>query len=103
MTGWTDFHHVLGDVDLGQLDELVVHRRQPALDLLGRHAGRDVEVDAAVRSTAAGLDLIVDSAGDLVAGKQVRGGAARGVVVLEPLIGFFLGFGVLPPLEHVGM
>src|SRR5262249_7565450 len=31
VTGRADFHRFLGDVDLGQLHELVVHRRQPAL------------------------------------------------------------------------
>ena len=100
VAGRADLHLVLGDVDLGQFHELVVHRRQPALDLLGRHPGRDVEVDAAVRAAAAGLDLGVDGAGHLVAGQQVRG-ATRRVVVLEPLVGFFFGLGVLP-LEDRG-
>ena len=58
----------------------------------------DVEVDPAVRGAAARLDLGDDGAGDLVAGQQVRGATGR-VVVLEPLVGFFLGFGVLA-LEH---
>ena len=40
VAGRPDLHLVLGDVDLGQLHELVVHRRQPALDLLGGHAAR---------------------------------------------------------------
>ena len=100
MAGRPDLHLVGGDVHLGELDELVIHRRQPALDLLGRHAGGDVEVDAAVRGAAAFLDLGVDRAGDLVAGQQVRG-APGGVVVLEPLVGLLLGLGVLA-FEDVG-
>jgi len=50
-----DFHRFLCDVDLGQLHELVIHRRQPALDLFGGQPRRDVEEHAAVRRVAAGL------------------------------------------------
>ena len=53
VAGRPDFHRLLGDVDLGQLHELVVHRRQPALDLLGGQPRRDVEEDAAVRRVTA--------------------------------------------------
>ncbi|SKU76636.1 Uncharacterised protein [Mycobacteroides abscessus subsp. abscessus] len=38
VAGRADFHVVLGDVDLGQLLELVIHRRKPLLDLLGGDA-----------------------------------------------------------------
>ena len=47
--GRADLHRLLGDVDVGQLLELVVHGRQLAQDLLGREPGRDVEEHAAVR------------------------------------------------------
>ena len=96
VTGRADLHRLLGDVDVGQLLELVVHRRQRRLISSVGMPRRDVEEHAAVRRAATGLDLGVDRAGDLVAGQQVRG-AARGVVVLEPLVGFFLGLGVLRP------
>ena len=37
VTGRPDLHRLRGDVDVGQLLELVVHRRQPAPDELGGH------------------------------------------------------------------
>ena len=49
VTGRADLHRLLGDVDVGQLLELVVHRRQPLVDELRCAARRDVEEDAAVR------------------------------------------------------
>ena len=47
-----DLHRPRRDVDVGQLLELVVHRRQLAPDVLGREVA-DVEEDAAVRRAAA--------------------------------------------------
>src|SRR6185437_1802111 len=82
VAGRTDLHRLGGDVDVGQLLELVVHRGQPLLDVVGRAAGGDVEEDAAVRGAAAGLDLAVDGAGDLVAGEQL----GRAPVVLLVLV-----------------
>ena len=35
VAGRADLHRLLGDVDPGQLHELVVHRRQAPVDLLG--------------------------------------------------------------------
>ena len=49
VAGRTDLHRLLGDVDVGQLLELVPHRREALLDDLGRQARGDVEEDAAVR------------------------------------------------------
>ena len=98
VAGGPYFHRLFGDVDAGQLFELVVHRRQPLLDLLGSQPRGDVEVDPAVRAAPAGLDFGVDRAGDLIAGQQV-GGATGRVVVLEPLVGFLLALGVLA-FEH---
>ena len=43
VAGRPDLHRLLGDVDVGQLLELVVHRRQPLADLLGRQPAGDVE------------------------------------------------------------
>ncbi len=71
VAGRADLHRLGGDVDVGQLLELVVHRRQPPEDLLGGQPGRDVEEHAAVRRAAAGLDLGVDRPGHLVAGQQL--------------------------------
>ncbi len=49
VAGRPDLHRLRGDVDVGELLELVVHRRQPAPDELGAAARGDVEEDAAVR------------------------------------------------------
>jgi succinate dehydrogenase / fumarate reductase, flavoprotein subunit len=49
VAGRPDLHRLRGDVHIGQFLELVVHRRQAALDLLGRQAARDVQEHAAVR------------------------------------------------------
>src|SRR5690606_39890349 len=72
VAGRADLHRLLGDVDVGQLLELVVHRRQLALDDLGRQPAGDVQVDAARRRTAARLHLGVDRPCYLVAGEQLR-------------------------------
>ena len=82
------------DVDVSQLLELVVHRGQPPLDVLGGPARGDVEEDAAVRGAAAGLDLGVDGARDLVAREQL-GRAPRRLLVLVPAVGLLLGVGRL--------
>ena len=68
-----DLHRLGRDVDVGQLLELVVHRRQPPRDLLGRQSRGHVEEDAAVRRAATLLDLAVDGAGHLVAREQLGG------------------------------
>ena len=85
-----DLHRLLRDVDLGQLLELVVHRRQLALDDVGGDARRDVEEHAAVRRAAPGLDLGGDRARDLVAREQL-GRPARGLVAGEPAVGLLDG------------
>jgi len=41
--GRTDFHRGLGDVEIGELLELVIHARQLALDVLG--AVRELRLD----------------------------------------------------------
>ena len=88
----TDLHRLLRDVDVRELLELVVHRRQPALDVLGGAPRRDVEIHAAVRSPAPGLHLGVDRAGDLVARQEVRG-AAVVLLVVVPGVGLALVVG----------
>ena len=100
VAGGPDLHRPGRDVDAGQLHELVVHRREPAPDVLGRATRRDVEVDAAVRGAATRLDLGVDGAGHLVAGQEV-GRAPVVDVVVVPGVGFLFGLRRLGP-EHVG-
>ena len=47
VAGRTDLHRLRRDVDVGQLLELVVHRRQLLTDRVGRQSGAHVEEDAA--------------------------------------------------------
>src|SRR6185437_4798638 len=84
--GGADLHRLLGDVEIGQLLELVVHAGQLLLDVLGGVRDLlldpgDVEEDAAVRAAAAGAHLAPDAAGDVVAGQEL-GRAARVLVAL---------------------
>ncbi len=92
--GRADLHRLLGDVDTGQLLELVVHRGQALLDVVGRAPGADVEEDAAVRTATPGLDLGPDGPGHLVAGQQV-GSAAVVPLVVVPAVGLGLVVGRL--------
>ena len=89
-----DLHRRLRDVDVGELLELVVHRGQALLDVVGGPPRRDVEEDAAMRTAAARLDLGVDRARDLVTRQQI-GCPAVVPLVLVPAVGFFLRIGRL--------
>src|SRR5215469_1019404 len=80
MLGRADLHRLLGDIDVGQLLELVVHGRQPAQDLLGRQPGRDVEEYAAVRRprpalTSALLARATSSRGRSSGGRRLWSGS----------------------------
>ena len=73
----SDFHRLLGNVDVGQLLELVIHARQFTLNVFGRvrklfFDPRDIEIHTAVRSPPALLDLAHDAARDVVARQQLR-------------------------------
>ena len=75
--GRADFHRLGGDVDVGQLLELVIHARQLLLDVLGGVRQLfldpgDVEKHAAVRAAAAGFDFAHDAARHMIAGEQFR-------------------------------
>src|SRR5690606_37634804 len=100
VAGRADLPRLLGDVDVGELLELVVHRGQAPADLLRRQAAGDVEQHPAGGGAPAGLDLTVDGPGDFVAGQQLR----RPAVVVRvgvPAVGFLLGLRVLVA-EDVG-
>ena len=69
-----DFHRFLGDVQIGQLLELVVHARELLLDVLPGVRDMlldpgDIEKDAAMRAAAAFLDFPHDAAGDMISGQ----------------------------------
>ena len=93
--GRPDLHRRRGDVDVGQLLELVVHAGELADDVLPR-VGQplldpgDVEEDAAVRTAPPLAHLAQDAAGDVVAGQQL--GRPAGVLV---------ALGVAPPFLFV--
>src|SRR5690606_35939552 len=82
--GRADLHRLLGDVDAGELLELVIHARKLLPDAfcgvrkLLLDPG-DVEEDASVRAAAALADLADDAAGDVVAREQLR--RAVGILV----------------------
>src|SRR5207249_1151393 len=100
VAGRPDLHRLFRDVHARQLLELVVHRRQALLDVVGGAARVDVEEDAAVRAAAAGLHLGVDRPRDLVARQQI-GRAAVVLLVLVPAVGLGLVVGRLP-FEELG-
>src|SRR5439155_9871600 len=56
----TDLHRLLGDVDVRKLLELVVHRREAPLDVVGRTARGDGQAHADVLRAAPGYTLLVD-------------------------------------------
>ena len=96
MRGRADFHRLLGDVEIGQLHELVIHRGQLLLDVFRRVRNffldpGNVEKHAAVRAAASGLDLAVDAAGHVVARQQFR--RTLGVLVALRVAPAFLGIG----------
>src|SRR6202171_2046509 len=70
VNGRRNFHGVLRDVDVGELEKLLVHRRQLFLDFL-RAQMLHVEIRAAVLCAAAGLDFLVDRPGDDVARRKL--------------------------------
>ena len=90
VAGRADLHRLLGDVDVGQLLELVVHRRQLAHDLLGGRREAMSRKTPPCGEPRPGLDLGVDRAGDLVAREQFRR-APVVVRVVVPAVGLLLG------------
>ncbi len=94
VAGRADLHRLAGDVDVGEFGELVVHRRQPAPDVLRVAARGDVEIDPAVGRATPGLDLGVDGPRHLVPGEQFRW-PAGGLLVRVPAVGLLLGVGGL--------
>ena len=105
--GWTNFHRFGGDVHTGKLLELVVHTGQLALNV--RRCIRqllfdpaDVQIHAAVRRSAAGLNFSVDAARNVVAGQKFRW--TVGVLVaahVAPALFLILGNLIAVRIRHV--
>src|SRR3954464_12450668 len=88
-----DFHRLLGDVDVRQLLELVVHARKFFADMLfaiGELAAypRDVEKHSSVRAAPAFAHFFHDRARDVIPGEQL-GRATRILVALGVSPAFF--------------
>jgi hypothetical protein len=79
-----DLHRLLGDVDVAELFELVIHRRKLALDVLGASPRVNVEKDAAVRAPAPGLDLAWMARATMSRGK--RSGVRRAFDALPDVL-----------------
>ena len=93
-----DLHRAGRDVDVGELLELLIHRRQLAAHALGGQVA-DVEEDAAVGRATALADLGVDGSGYVVAGRELRRATVVGLASvrerIDPLAGLLIGTGVL--------
>ena len=78
VSGRADLHRLLGNVDVGEFFELVVHAGQLALDVF-RSTGkflldpRNVQEDTAMRASPPFLDFPHDAARHVVTGQQFRG------------------------------
>ena len=97
--GRSHFHCLLGDVDIRQLFKLMVHAGQLSLDVLdcvGKFFfdPRDVEINAAVRTSPALFDFAHDAARDVIARQQFRR-PPRVLVALAILPAFFFVIGGL--------
>ena len=103
--GREHLHRLARDVDVGELEELLVHARQLLPDVLGLAARGDVEERAAVRAAAPFPHLLRDGARDDVPGEQLRRasclGLAAGDDVGHPAVGLLLGVGEVAA-EHLG-
>ena len=81
--GGGHLHRLFGDVDVRQRVELLVHRGQLVEDVVAWAVG-DVEEGAAMRGPTTLDDLLIDGAGDHVAGRELH---PLGVVLLhEPFV-----------------
>src|SRR5438105_12690256 len=97
---WADLHRVLGDVDVRELFELMVHAGQFFFDVVGVLLGRDIQKDPAMRAAPPFRDLARDRFGDDVARQQLRRAPILFAIALHPRVGFRLGVGEVA-FEHV--
>ena len=67
----TDFHRLFGDIDVGQLLELVIHARQFLFDIVSRVRNffldpGDIEKNAAMRTPPALFDFTYDATRNVI-------------------------------------
>ena len=92
-----DLHRSRRDVKIGELFKLVIHARQFLLDMLRRILHLfldpcDVQINAAVRRSAARLDLAIDASCNVIAGQQFR--RTTGILItchISPAFFFVVG------------
>ena len=99
MRGRSDFHRLLGNIDIRQLLELVVHAGKFPLDVLGGIRNPflnpgDIEEHAAVGAAPPFFHFSPDAAGNMVTRKQLRWTARIFVALCIPPA-FFLVVGGL--------
>src|ERR1700719_4165899 len=77
MGGWSNFHRLFSDIDIGELLELVIHAGQLSLDVLStvREAvldPGDIEKNAAVRASPPFANFTHYRARNVIASEQFR-------------------------------
>src|SRR5438105_2889099 len=90
VTGWANFHGLLGDIQVSKLLELMVHARELALDGFRIALVGDIQKHAAVRTPPTGQRLSPDSARHHVARQQVWRPSCV-PVAFQPAFGFLWG------------
>ena len=99
----SNLHRSCGNVDIGELLELMVHTRQLFLDVVRSVRDfffdpGDVEENTAVRTSPAFLDFAHDATCDMIS-RQKFGRAARLPVTLAVFPAFFFVVGCLMPIS----
>src|SRR5947199_4872014 len=99
----SNLHRSCGDVDIGELLELMVHARQLLLDVFRSVRDfffdpGDVEENTAVRTSPAFLDFAHDATCDMISRQKFRR-AARLPVTLAVFPAFFFVVGWLIPIR----
>ena len=99
----SNLHRSCGNVDIGELLELMVHTRQLFLDVVRSVRDfffdpGDVEENTAVRTSPAFLDFADDATCDMISRQKFRR-AARLLVTLAVFPAFFFVIGCLMPIS----
>src|SRR5437899_9770470 len=86
VAGGADFHRLLGNVNVGEFLELVIHAGEFLLNVLGGLVG-DVEICATVFGAAAFFHFSVDGAGNNVSGGEFH---TLGIVLFHEALARFV-------------